>query len=159
MRRTLILAIATLSAGLLFACGSQPQTPQQQKQGQQGIPPMGKPVVEAPEAVKGKWTAVVVLVEDKGTKKTEEHTIKLGEKLTLPGSNMTIEAKEFFPSFLMQGSTITSASNETNNPAALVVVNDGGAEIFNGWLFARYPTTHAFTHPRYTLTLKEGVPK
>jgi hypothetical protein len=58
----------------------------------------------------------------------------------------------------MQGTTLTSQSNEPKNPAAQIRVSEGGKEIFKGWLFALYPTTHAFQHPRYGFTLKGYVP-
>ena len=31
-------------------------------------------------------------------------------------------------------------------------------EIFKGWLFSLYPTTHAMEHPRYSFTLVGFVP-
>jgi hypothetical protein len=115
--------------------------------------------VEVPEAIKGKWKAVVLVVEDKEKKSFKEHTVNIGEKFKVPGSDLTVVVKEFFPSFVMQGSSITSTSNEPTNPAAQVEVSEGGSLVFSGWLFARYPTTHAFSHPKYAITLKEGVAK
>lgn len=123
------------------------------------IPPVGKPVVELPEIVKGKWKGVVLVVDDKQGGGSGEHKVSLGAKFKVPGSDLMVEVREFFPAFVMQGSSITSMSNDPNNPAALVSVTEGGSEIFSGWLFARYPTTHAFSHPRYSIVLKEGVPR
>jgi uncharacterized protein DUF2155 len=167
MKRLFLAVISVTSLTMLFACGGGKQAPPQagappqggQGQQQARIPPMGKPVVAVPEAVKGKWKGVTLVIMDKEKKSTKEYFAGLGEKLKVPGSDITVEVKEYFPSFVMQGSNITSSSNEDNNPAAQVVVTEGGAEIFSGWLFARYPTTHAFAHPKYTITLKEGVKK
>ena len=102
---------------------------------------------------------VTLVITDKEKKSAKDYFAGMGDKLKVPGSDLTVEVKEYFPSFVMQGSNITSSSNEPNNPAAQVVVSEGGAEIFSGWLFARYPTTHAFAHPRFAITLKEGVKK
>lgn len=161
MRKFLLTAIAILSMAFLFACGGEKQQPEKSAapQGGQAIPPVGKPVVEVPDAVKGKWKGVVLAIEDKEKKTSKEHRVNIGEKFKVPGSDITVMVKEFFPSFVMQGSNITSASNEPNNPAAQVVVAEGGSEIFNGWLFAKYPTTHAFSHPKYAIILKEGIAK
>jgi len=166
MKKYVVLALSTLALTAITACGGSEQPASNQNapaqpgaQGQQQIAPVGKPVVEVPEVVKGKWKGVVLVVEDKEKKDTKEHTVNLGEKFKIPGSDLAIEVKEYFPSFVMQGSSITSTSNEANNPAAQVVVTEGGSEVFSGWLFARYPTTHAFSHPRFAITLKGGVPK
>ena len=161
MKRQALLVAASLSLVSVIACGKAqpPQQAQQAAQQNPAIPKMGKPVVEVPASVKGKWKAVVLVVEEKDKKAFKEHTVGIGEKYTMPGSDLSIEVKEFFPSFVMQGSSITSISNEPNNPAAQVVVSEGGSEVFNGWLFAKYPTTHAFSHPKYAITLKEGVAK
>jgi hypothetical protein len=164
MKKYAALTLSALALTVITACGGSEQAPPQGGAAQPGttgqqIAPIGKPVVEVPEVVKGKWKGVVLVVEDKEKKTSKEHTVSLGEKFKIPGSDLGIEVKEFFPSFVMQGSSITSTSNDANNPAAQVVVTEGGSEVFNGWLFARYPTTHAFSHPRFAITLKAGVAK
>ncbi len=159
MKKLIFLTLIVLAAAaILSACGGERKPENKQPQGQT-IPPMGKPVVEVPAAVKGKWKAVVLVVENKETKQTKDETIAIGEKYKIPDSDLTVQVTDFFPAFVMQGSTITSTSNETTNPAAQVVVEEGGSEVFRGWLFARFPTTHAFSHPKYAITLKEGLPK
>lgn len=154
MKKSLMLSLAILAVVTIFAaCGGE-KKPAETKPQTQAIPPMGKPVVEVPEAVKGKWKAVVLSVENKETKKVTEETVALGEKYKLPGSDLSILVSDFFPSFVMQGSKITSISNEANNPAAQIVVSEGGTEVFHGWLFGRYPTTHAFAL-RYERVLRD----
>jgi Uncharacterized protein conserved in bacteria (DUF2155) len=120
---------------------------------------MGASFVDVPDTVKGRWSGVVLEISDKKNSSSGEYTVPLGSALKVPGSDLRVEVKEYLPAFVMQGSTITSLSNEPNNPAAFVSVSEGGSEIFAGWLFSRYPTTHAFSHPRFAITLKEGVPK
>ena len=155
MKRIMLLALSVAAATMLFACGGSEQPPAGGQN--QQVKPVGKTVVQVPDVIKGKWKAVVIVVEDKEKKENKEYTVGLGEKFTVPGSTMSVEVKDFFPSFVMEGSTITSSSNTTDNPAANVVVSEGGSEIFSGWLFAKYPTTHAFSHPKYSITLKAGV--
>ena len=158
MKRIMLLALSAATATMLFACGGSEQPPAGGAQNQQ-VKPVGKTVVQVPDVIKGKWKAVVIVVEDKEKKENKEYTVGLGEKFTVPGSTMSVEVKDFFPSFVMEGSTITSTSNTTDNPAARVVVSEGGTEIFSGWLFAKYPTTHAFSHPKFSITLKSGISK
>lgn len=114
--------------------------------------------IVVPDNVKGKWKAVKIAVLDKSAAKESVYSIPIGSKITLPRSTMTIMVESFLPAFTMEGSIMTSAGNELNNPGAKVKIVENGAVIFNGWLFARYPTTHAFMHPRYSFTLTDGVP-
>jgi len=164
MKKSMLLVMSAVSLSIMVGCGGE-----KSQEGGKGRPgpgnppgpqaPMPKPVVVVPEAIKGKWKSVVLNIQDKESKSSKEYTINIGEKFKLPGSDMTVVVKEFFPAFAMQGTSITSISNEPDNPAAQVAVTEGGADVFNGWLFAKYPTTHAFSHPRYAITLKEGLRK
>jgi len=122
------------------------------------IPPVGPAVVDVPEEIKGKWKAVVLTVEDRSMGTNHDYTVDLGKTLEIPDSDLTVEVNEFFPAFLMQGSNITSASNNPENPAAKIEVKEGGTLVFDGWLFANFPTTHPFPHQRFGIILKEGIP-
>jgi hypothetical protein len=96
------------------------------------------------------------MIQDKATGKSTEASINVGGSYTVPGSSLKIEVEEFLPDFKMEGTVITSSSNEPNNPAARVKVFDGGKEIFKGWLYSKFPAIHPFQHEKYALTLKEG---
>jgi len=160
-----VLFTVAVFAVTVSACGKQ----EQGKEGAPGteakpggelvLPQKGQEaVVNIPPEIKGKWKGIKIKVEDKKNKSTKEYTVKLGESLQVPGTKLTVQAVEFLPAFVMQGLNITTASNEANNPAAKVVVTEGGSEIFKGWLFQKFPTTHAFSHPDFSITLVEGVP-
>jgi hypothetical protein len=118
----------------------------------------GGGVTVVPDAVKGKWKAVVLVVEDKTQKQNKEYTVELGKTLQIPNSNLVVEVLEFLPDMKIENSTFTSVSNEPSNPAAHVIVREGGKEIFKGWLFSLFPTIHPFQHAQIGVTLKEGVP-
>ena len=111
-----------------------------------------------PDSVRGKWKAVKIAVTDKSVSKEHVYTIPIGGKITLPRTSMTIEVETFLPAFIMEGSVRTSSSNQLKNPGAKVRISDAGSVIYKGWLFSRYPTTHAFMHPRYGFTLVDFVP-
>ncbi len=121
--------------------------------------PKGETQVVVPESVKGKWSGVKILIEDKATKKMQEATVKLGSEYKIPKSDLKIKVGDFLPDFRMDGLTITSASNQPNNPAVSVKVYEGDKEIFKGWLYSKFPTIHPFQNDKYGLILKEGVPK
>jgi hypothetical protein len=116
-------------------------------------------VVQVPEGVKGKWRAVKLKVEARdGTQASSVVTIALGADHAVAGSALRVYAREFLPALQVQNAVITSAGNEPINPAALVSVQEGGKEIFRGWLFAKFPEMQPFEHPAYRITLVEGVP-
>ena len=127
--------------------------------------PKGETSVSVPGGVKGKWKGVVLVVEDKETKKTAEYKVNLNSELKIPNSNLKVEVGEFLPDFRMNGLEITSVSNEPNNPAVGVKVFEGGKQIFPapgkkwGWLYAKFPTMHPFEHAKYAIGLKEGLKK
>ena len=111
-----------------------------------------------PKEVEGQWEAVKIAIVDKEDNSREVHTVAIGSELVLNDSGLRLKVKTFLPAFIMDGSTMTSASNEPRNPAVQVEITDSGEQVFGGWLFSLYPGTHAFQHPRYTFTLVDFVP-
>jgi hypothetical protein len=130
--------------------------------GQPGHPQVGaagRPV-RIPDPVKGEWQAVKLRVEEKdGGRPPEIFTVKLGGQLAIPGSRLRVKVGEFLPALQVSGGEITSASNDPTNPAVLVTVSEGGKDTFKGWLFSKFPEMQPFEHPKYRITLVEGVPK
>jgi hypothetical protein len=115
--------------------------------------------VRVPDAVKGKWRAVKLRVEARGGGSPPQTlTVRLGEEAAVPGSKLRLHADEFLPALQVKDNEITSASNEPSNPAALVTIWDEGKQAFQGWLFGKFPDMQPFEHPRYRITLIEGVP-
>jgi hypothetical protein len=177
--KTRILAVVcgialVLSFGACKKKEEKPQVPQAAAPGQQLPPghaqqggsgeqqvtmPKGQTSVALPDAVKGKWKSVILVVEDKGSKKQTEYTINVNSDFKIPGSNLKLAVGEFIPDFKMDGLTITSSSNEPNNPAVGLKVFEDDKEVFKGWLYSKFPAIHPFDHPKYALLLKSGVKK
>jgi len=111
-----------------------------------------------PDAVKGKWKAATFVVVDRERSKAQEVTVDLSGEWPFPDKKLRLKVLEFLPDLRINNKIYTSASNEPNNPAAHVVIYDGDQEIFDGWLFSEFPQVHQFQHPRFGITLKEGVP-
>ncbi len=115
--------------------------------------------VRVPREVQGKWRAVKLRVEAKGGAITAQIiTVKLGGLLDIPGSALRVRIGDFLPALQVSGTEVTSASNDPTNPAVMVTVSEGTKETFRGWLFAKFPETQPFGHPKYRITLMEGVP-
>ena len=153
--------------------GMQPPPGMQQPQGMQPPAGMQSPpgmqsphgdampkttkTVMVPDAVKGSWSKVTLVFEDKSGKKKTEYTVKVGSSLEIPGTGLKVQVGEFLPDFQMTDTTITSKSNEPNNPAVRVEVFEKGKAIYKNWLYAKFPEIHKFEHERYSLMLKGGV--
>ena len=119
----------------------------------------GARLIRVPDAVKGKWRAVKLRVEEKsGGKSPQVYTVKLGEQLDIPGGTLRVRIGEFLPALQVSGNEVTSASNDPTNPAVMVTMSENGKETFKGWLFAKFPEMQPFEHPMYRITLIEGVP-
>lgn len=131
-----------------------PFAPSQPQPGRAGRP------VRIPETVQGKWQAVRLRVEQKmGGKAAQVYTVALGGRLDIPGSQLRVHVGDFLPALQVSGNELTSASNEPTNPAVLVTVTEGGKESFRGWLFSKFSDMQPFEHPKYRITLVEGVPR
>ena len=154
--KSLFLTLVAMVA--LGGCSKKEEKKPSETAAPQGQVTKKQTTVVVPDNVKGKWKAVKIAVTDKTTKKDTIYTVNIGAEVTLPGGNLTLKVDNFLPQFVMEGTTLTSQSNEPKNPAAQVRVIENGKEIFKGWLFTLYPTTHAFQHPRYGFTLQDFVP-
>ncbi len=161
LKKVSAIAVAGALALTISACGKQEQPKQPQAptpQSNLALPQKGQEAtVTVPPDVKGKWKAIKVTVEDKTANTKKDIELTIGTDTPIPGTSLSIKPIAFMPSFVMQGLNITSASNDTTNPAAQVIISEGGKQIFKGWLFQRFPTTHAFTHPKYAVTLSGWV--
>ncbi len=117
-----------------------------------------EPRIVVPVEVQGKWKAVKVGVTDKELNREEIYTVEIGASFQVADSDLSLTVRNFLPAFIMDGTTMTSASNEPRNPAAQIAISEQGREVFRGWLFSLYPGTHAFRHPRYSFSLVDYVP-
>ncbi len=126
-----------------------------------------KPVADAkvllsrivvPEEVAGQWKAVRIVVLNKETNREDTYTVDIGYEFKVASSDVKLKVNAFLPAFVMKGKDMTSNSNKLDNPAALISLSEDGKEIFNGWLFSRFPGTHAFQHPRFSFTLVDFIP-
>lgn len=114
--------------------------------------------VAVPDSVKGKWKDVQIEVLNKQTNQKNAVVIPIGGETSIPDSTLKIRVENFLPEFSIDGTNITSVSNDPKNPAVQIVVKEDGKDIFRGWLFALYSSTQ-FEHPGYSLTLVGYTPQ
>lgn len=154
----LVLIPVLLLTVVLVGCGKKEEKKAGEPAPVSGHMAKKEAVVVVPDSVRGKWKAVKIAVTNKETNKETVYTVAIGSEIAIPNAGLSIRVDNFLPHFMMEGTTLTSQSNEPKNPAAQIRIIEGGKEIFKGWLFSLYPTTHAFQHPKYGFTLVDFLP-
>jgi len=115
--------------------------------------------IVVPDDVRNSWKAARIEVLYKETMEKKRFDVSLNADFQIPGTGLTLKAGPFLPDFQMGPEQITSASNKPQNPVVRAEVFEEGHKIFSGWLFAKHPDIHSFTHDKYGVTLIEGIPK
>jgi hypothetical protein len=156
MQRLLFVVVLILSASLT-GCRQKEQKPLLKIDTAGSHMTTKEAAVVVPDSVKKRWKAVKIAVIDKANIKETVYTIPIGSSVSIPDSSMNIEVEAFLPAFIMEGSVMTTSSNELKNPGAKIKITEKGNIIFKGWLFARFPT-NTFIHPNYGITLVDAVP-
>jgi hypothetical protein len=154
-----MLFVLTLLCAGLSGCQQDHQPPPKVPVGSQNSHAGKKAAtVVVPPFVAGKWKAVRIAVIDKTNVSQKVYTVPIGGSLAVPASNMSIKVETFLPAFIMEGTTLTSSSNDLTNPGIKVQITEKGLVLFSGWIFSKFPNTHAFMHPRYGFSLLDAVP-
>ena len=66
--------------------------------------------------------------------------LRIGQPATVDGEDLTLTATRFLPDFVLDEKNQPSTrSLEPNNPAVLIRGERAGAEVFSGWIFAKFP--------------------
>ena len=112
----------------------------------------GKPKeIVVKDEVRKKWSTVSLLFVENG--KETPITVKIGEKIKIPNTNLTIAVESFLPDYTISGNNIATRSNEPNNPAVLVELLDGNKSLAKGWVFERLPDFNSYRHEKYQIVL------
>jgi len=154
-----LIAIMFFSVFFLAACQEHAEKPHDNLKPSTSHRAVHEKTVVVPPEVSRRWKAIKLAVIDK-TRGTENiYVVPVGSPFTIPSTALTITVEAFLPSFSMAGATITASSNELQNPAAKVRIIENGTMVFQGWLFSKFPNTHAVTHPKFGFSLIGAVPR
>lgn len=170
MKKIGSIAVMLLLISIPFASCKKKEQPPVPPPMQAGTPgPSGSPHgdmgggpeknVAIPAEVKATWKSVKVEVEFKGKKTQKAFSIPLHSEFKVPDSDLSIKVGDFLPHFAMTADSITSNSNNPENPAVRVEVQEKGNPVFKGWLFSKFPDVHPFQHDQYGLKLVAGEKK
>ena len=147
-----------ISGYILIACQEQTDKPHDNLKPATSHRTIKEKTVVVPPEVTRRWKAVKLAVIDKIRGTENIYIVPVGIPFTVPSSELSITVEAFLPSFIMEGTTITTSSNELLNPGAKVKISENGVSVFQGWLFSKFPNTHAVSHPKYGFSLIGVVP-
>ena len=116
------------------------------------------PALRLTPSVRSRWTGMKIGVIDLTKRQETTYLVSRGQDFTLPGGSLTFRILALVPDFTLDNGVITSRSDAPANPAAQVLITENGRQLYRGWLFARFPDSQPFEHPRYAVRLLELEP-
>jgi len=164
-----LLCIALVPA--VSGCGKSQEAQKAEEEAKQfeiqsyaeGVTPPPKPAplpkdlqVIVPPSVKSKYGSVVMLVGNRKTKEIKKFTVKLGGKAQVPGTDFTIEVRDYLPHFITQGKTVTTKTEEPKDPVVRATIYQGGKQVFDGFIFQKHRTP-SFLTDDWAIGLHEAV--
>ena len=162
VRKLLLVIISSMISLMAVISGcskkEEPKKPQEEAASAKDTVVRKQTEVAVPDSVKGKWKSVKISIMDKEKNKEGFVVIDIGKTMKINDTNLVITVENFFPHFIMDGTTLTSSSNIPKNPAVQVHITENGQEVFKGWLFTLYPNTHASQHSKYGFGLVDFTP-
>lgn len=88
----------------------------------------------------GEPTKLVIEASWPGAKRAPQtFTLRPGEVASLGDSGTKVELTDFVPDFVLEGSQLSTRSNEPNNPAVRLMVTQPGAPPSSVWFFPKFP--------------------
>lgn len=112
-----------------------------------------KKEVSISDEVKAKWKEVKLEITDNAAKRTEVVPLKVGSKVQLTNDGYDLMVEILVPDYAISDKTITSRSNNPNNPAVLVDLLKEGKSVARGWVFNQFPQFNSFNDSRFHLVL------
>jgi len=171
MKKLLAVVLVGSLAFSIAGCkkkDDKPQLPPGHPPMEGGMPPAGAGMpdmpkvdrkVVVPKEVTAKWKAVKLTIEDKAAKSSKEYTVAIGSDVAVPNTKIKVKVLAFLPDFKMGDKDITSASNNPNNPAVQIAVQEPGKEDAKSWLYSMHSDVHPFQHEKISIKFQGGVSK
>ena len=110
--------------------------------------------VEVPPEVRARFKRVEVLISLPGGGKPVHLDVPLGGRAESAGAGIVVEAKDYLPSFVIEGDTVTNKPGDAaENPSVWLEVQVKGRKVFSGWAFRDYPELTTPLVPGYSAKL------
>lgn len=111
--------------------------------------------IVVPQEVQSSWQVVPLGVAIDGD--NSKIQVEVGVPIRLEKSDLVLLVEVFLPSYTSDFNTITSVSNELENPAVMVQLKKLDEVVARGWVFQNLPEYNTFKHGTVVLTLETEV--
>lgn len=105
-----------------------------------------------PADVKAKWKTVELSVAGKDIT-VRNLQVAVGSEAGIDKSGLTVRVVAYVPAFQSDAGTVTSASNNPDNPAVLIQLVDKGQVVSEGWVFQMLPDFNTYSNDRLQVQL------
>jgi len=108
-----------------------------------------------PENIKGKWSAVQLIITG-ADGSASEFTVPIGGQVDGLKDKMVLSVEAFLPDYSSDFEKATSASESLNNPAVLIRLTKQDELLAKGWVFKNYPEFNTFKGSELKIELLEA---
>ena len=105
-----------------------------------------------PADVKAKWKTVELSVAGKDITERKLR-IPVGGETGIDKSGLSVRVLAYVPAFQSDVGTVTSTSNNPDNPAVLIQLVDKAQVLSEGWVFQKYPDFNTYKNGKLWLRL------
>ncbi len=105
------------------------------------------------DEVIAKWKVVNLEISDNTAGQKKAIKVNVGQKVSLKGDGLYLLVKAYVPDYALSEDAIVSRSNEPNNPAIQVELQEGDKVVSTGWIFEKLPDFNSYGDTRYGLVL------
>lgn len=113
-------------------------------------------IIPSPEAA-AKWKSADLSVRAAGHAE-QRLRVSIGGQQPVTATDLTISVLAYLPSFKINGNTVTSSSNNPDNPAVFVQLRNPQGKLAEGWVFQKLPQFDTFHSDKVTVTLLLASP-
>lgn len=105
-----------------------------------------------PADVKAKWKTVELSVAGKDIV-VRNLQVAIGGETGVDTSGLAVRVVAYVPAFQSDAGTVTSASNNPDNPAALIQLVEKGQVLSEGWVFQKLPDFNTYSNDKLQVQL------
>jgi hypothetical protein len=113
---------------------------------------VSKSHLNIPADVKAKWKTVELSLSGQNVP-LRKVRVSIGGETSLDPSGLIVRVVAYVPAFQSDSGTVTSSTNNPDNPAVLVQLVEKAKVLNEGWVFQKYPDFNTYKNEKLQLQL------